>query len=806
MNWKHFITAFISLFILAFPQNIIGCGGGYDPYDYYTSFFSQKLTGDESYRPFYYTGLRFLHDDEEPISTKEATSAEWVSYCNNEATKKDVQQLVLTYPYKHLSTLYYHLEKNQPLTIPDSVKQNSFTKWFMKTKDLEALGYLMYAKQVEPFVTGDENMWEDVKRDAEKMSKLIKNGTQLFKPAKKEFIKLRYGYQITRLAHYSEQYNDCISYYDLYVKNNATKSILHDLSLALKAGALRHIGKKDEAAYEFSKVFARGQVKRRSNYLSFYFATKEKDGSFTKDAVLKYCKSDAEKANVTGMFILSSLNNHLPDLEQIYKYDAASPLLELLTIRAVNRLEEIFLHPSIQKVSGKKQLYAYERFDDEATYDSIYSAGEKEVKAMMSFCHKLAQDTKIPNRSLFEAAAAYAAYMNKDLKQSKQYLAAAEKLNPPPRVKDQLMLTSLLVTINEQQIINTNFEEQLLPGVQWMEGKAKKDDEWKIFYRNFFEEILAQRYRQQKDVLKEALCIGAAEKIMFSQQAADEGYYYYGAGKALTFVRTNMKSKEVESLYSLMQSSSKTKWEAYLTANNSFSKDDVSDVAGTAYLRELDFENAERWFKQVTVKYYQTDPYKTYMAANPFADLIYDTHAPTNQDTETYTKLSFAQKMKKLTVQTASGSNEDKAKAHYQMGNALYQMSYWGNSWMLVEYWWSGNDGLNATYKEGTWQREYFGAFKAERFYLQAKELTKDANFKARCMWMAAKCAQKQYLVPTYEAYSDYDLYDKATQQYARDIRKNKYFKEFVSTYGKTTFYNEVFNSCVYLKDYVKGK
>jgi hypothetical protein len=162
--------------------------------------------------------------------------------------------------------------------------------------------------------------------------------------------------------------------------------------------------------------------------------------------------------------------------------------------------------------------------------------------------------------------------------------------------------------------------------------------------------------------------------------------------------------------------------------------------------------------------------------------------------------------MKQLVQQSKTGTDVQKAKAYYQMANGLYQSGYWGNSWMLQEYWWSGNDGLNNTHKEGSWQREYFGAFKAEQFYLKAKELSKDENFKARCVWMAAKCSQKQLIVPGYESFSDYNLYEKASAQYAKDIRKNKYFAEFVKEYNKTSFYKDAFNSCVYLKDYVKGK
>ena len=38
MKWKIFMMLCVSTIIVSFPQNIIGCGPGIDPYDYYTSF------------------------------------------------------------------------------------------------------------------------------------------------------------------------------------------------------------------------------------------------------------------------------------------------------------------------------------------------------------------------------------------------------------------------------------------------------------------------------------------------------------------------------------------------------------------------------------------------------------------------------------------------------------------------------------------------------------------------------------------------------------------------------------------------
>ena len=71
----------------------------------------------------------------------------------------------------------------------------------------------------------------------------------------------------------------------------------------------------------------------------------------------------------------------------------------------------------------------------------------------------------------------------------------------------------LVTIINEKEKIDLVFEEQILPSVQWLEAKAKKDEQWKKFYRNLMSEIVAKRYHQQGDVHKEALAIGTADWI-----------------------------------------------------------------------------------------------------------------------------------------------------------------------------------------------------------------------------------------------------------------------------------------------------
>ena len=82
-----------------------------------------------------------------------------------------------------------------------------------------------------------------------------------------------------------------------------------------------------------------------------------------------------------------------------------------------------------------------------------------------------------------------------------------------------------------------------------------------------------------------------------------------------------------------------------------------------------------------------------------------------------------------------------------------------------------------------------------------------DKNFKARCLFMMAKCAQKQVHQPQYDEYqTNWDQYDVAYKNYWPLFKENKYFATFVNDYGATPFYKEAYNSCSYLRDFVKKK
>jgi hypothetical protein len=797
MNWKAFTAVCISITIISFPQNIIGCGPDADPFDYYTSFFHQNLPDAKGYRPFYYVGYRSFYDDAEPTEVADVLAEEWAAYCGSSVKKLDAKKLVNKFAWKDLNNLYYNLEKNQPLKIPDTVKQNSMTAYFMQSKDLEALGYILYAKQVEPYVIGGESDWNAPERDSLKMAKLAKNGQQLYAVAKKDIFKLKYAYQFLRLGLYSGRNTDVINWYDEYAAKTTSSSVLQPLSLALKAGALFHNGQQKEAAYLFSKVFAASDAKRISNYLGFTWSV---DSKADKKNYLDLCKNDNERAAMLSLFTLSSGDNNLADLKEIYRLNPASEELEVLAVREINKLEENYLTSAMLKVPGGKPFYF--TWTDNAK-DSVMRESEKEVKELATFLDNVAKSNLVKNAGLFETAAGYAAYMIRDYTTAKNYLAAAEKMPLTQKVKDQWTLTNLLVTINEKEKIDATFEEQLLPSLQWIAERVKTEkavtlnywqiQQWRSIYRNLMSEILAKRYHAQGDLAKETLCIGAADHMMKGEQD------YYGSMNGIEFLRNNLMSKDVERLYTLVDSKQPNKFESYLLTNNSVTKKEVVDFAGTSYLREYDYAKAIDWFKK--------SANKQGINKSPFADLLYDREEQLASEKKfSITKLAFAKEMLKL-EQTAK-QPITAANSYYKLALGMYNISYYGHTWELVQYYRSGSDGYFIPENATGFQKEYYGVYKAHDYFEKAMKASTDKNFKARCLFMMAKCTQKLVHQPQYSEYSsgNWDKYDEAQKAYWPKFINNKYFPQFVKEYGSTAFYKEAFNSCSYLRDFVKKK
>ena len=394
--------------------------------------------------------------------------------------------------------------------------------------------------------------------------------------------------------------------------------------------------------------------------------------------------------------------------------------------------------------------------------------------------------------------------MNKNYNEAKTLLGKAKQGLQANKVKEQAELIQLLIAANEGGAIDKEREEQLLPAMKWLVQKAKSDHEYRVFCRNFFAEILSQKYEQQGDISRAALAYGLAD-LSFLQ--SDENGYSFGS--ATEFVQTAMTTDNLAKLYSTMTAPA-TETEKFFVQHASVKTNDVVDVLGTSYLRDRNYTKAIEWLAKAgktnplteTQYNYQTGKEKT-INVDPFFDYLndwqrFDKSAPTP-----YTKLTLAKKLLEMKARLdAPAKTEDKSRLYYQYASALYNMSYYGNAWNAVAFYRSSSSWNEGNYSQ-LWEKEYYGVYEARAAYQKAYELATEKEFKAACLFMVAKCAQRQIPMPPYN-YNNYEQYTKEVELFDQKFKNNPLFAKFKAEFGNTKFYQYTFNRCSYLRDYVK--
>jgi hypothetical protein len=769
-------------------MNGIPCGPTEEPHDYYTTFFSNRAGTDAGQKPFYYTALLKFYDDEDynKDSVNNRLVEEWCKYGKG-SNKKDGIKMLYSTSVSDLTFLAESIKHSTPL--PASLSRNTLAESLWKNKKIEAANYLVFAKIVESFTTMKE--WEAPVLDSVTLGIYLKEANKSYNASKDPFIKTKYVFQMCKLAFYDGHNLDCIRVYNEYFTDNT--SAVKELALRYKAGSEFKLGRNKESAYSFSKAFAITKQFRKANFEGFLWATKFCDQSLLREYTA-ICKNDKEKAVMTAMFGLYGTSYHLEVINKVYEMDPLCPLLPLLATREINKLEEQYFTPLLSKQKGGKSLYLNWDMADEKGKTKQISEGSRQVENTAILFQKISKDQRLSNRSFYGVATAYLRFMRRDNEMAKSILERLQDEKMDEKLSSQMHLVSLLIGLNETSIISPEREAILLPDIQWLVQKAKGNEEYTMFARNLFSEILAQKYEQQGDPYKAALAYGMAEKYT-----------------AVNFIQNEMNTANLVKLYKL-QSKPSTTAEKYFVTHSSLKRDDVVDMLGTSYLRDHNYTKAIEWLSKESKHERLTEEVYNYNTStssavfvNPFYDYLNDWQRLDKGVSVPYTKLSLAKELLAIIKKINDRTTPNKSQLYYQYASALYNMSFYGNSWDAVAYFRSSDEWNDANYNL-KWQKEYYGVFEAAKYYHQAYLTATDKEFKAACLFMEAKCIQKQVQRPGYDYSGNYDIYKKAYSAFEYKFFNNPLFGKFKEEFGSTKYYQYVYNRCSYLRDYVNRK
>jgi hypothetical protein len=214
------------------------------------------------------------------------------------------------------------------------------------------------------------------------------------------------------------------------------------------------------------------------------------------------------------------------------------------------------------------------------------------------------------------------------------------------------------------------------------------------------------------------------------------------------------------------------------------------DLQGTIAFRQDDLKKALSYFKKLPADYWQTTySFSHYLNKNPFVtDFVWEENEEEKEENCNKVRI-----IENLIALKAKAERRNDAATYQALGNAYYNFTYWGNSWMMFSY---GNymDELENnetgywTYSfypnSDTYFNTYYGCDKAKSFYEKAFDVAKDGgDEQAKADLMLAYCAEMKRVAKSKTEGKTANMTD-------------DYLKNWKTKYENTNIYETLAMSC----------
>lgn len=679
---------FLLFLTISIIQPIFSCGFYPIGDEMRINLLKAKDFGHPHYNPFIYTLYSFTPD----IMNYDGDDSDeniglWIKYCQNKVSKNEIID-------------YLHQNKKN--------EKSKFISYLKKNKKNDALKYLAFLKSTYIFTSYEEDPWERNSEDLKsKGSQLIKYCLNQIEKTKDEKIKIRYAFAGIRLAFYLKDNNNLKNIYHHVFENNSQKNILDYWSLHYYQATINNSIFNN---YINAIVFNKAASKVFANYQ--YFNPK-----ISKEEVYKLAKNDFEKAEIATLYGVHNSNYGLSEIRDLYYFNPNHKGFDFLILREVNKLEDWILSKRYIDLSFKQNFVGGIELENIKLKDDINYT----IK-FLSFLDEI-DESHLKNNNVLRTVKAYVYFILGEYEKSNEILVTI-KVN----TEEQKLFINQLQTLNE---ICLNPEEKFTLNAQ----KTLMNSE-----RNFHF-MVAREFEINNQKIKAA--------YLLSQINQNQDIYWRTQNNISTLYNDLYYNSffYIDATYTIPELSNlitDVKKNTYQGDFNVWLKNDILkninhyfDLLGVKYLRQNNLNKALTNFKKINIEYWQEDRFN-YLDANPFFTNFYSEHEKTTSDTITYNKVEVITKMLELLELTNQKNNPHKDYHCFLLANAYFNMTYYGNSWIMSRYYWSTNQIYNKPGLED--DENYFNAKIAKNYYLKAYKLAKQKSFKALCLRMVARC------------------------------------------------------------------
>ncbi|MEM6700465.1 MAG: hypothetical protein AAF599_18820, partial [Bacteroidota bacterium] len=462
---------FIVSILFLLPNQISKGCGPYNNVEYGYSFINKYLLAQAA-KPapflldFKFEGI-YQYFGTEEFRQEEANVEEWRSRVCEAAEPEEVRYVIYGTDMNELLMLQ-NAARDPKATLPETMRKNDFVDYLLGLDCKETIDYLVFAKRCEPHVISYANLWEKPERNIDAMEILIEEGRRQFKRTKSHYIRLRYAYQMIRLAHYMKDYEYTLDLYDFFMpKIDDKNSLIYYWIIGHRAGALRALGQNVEASYLYTQIFSRCPNRRQSAFRSFLIKTDEE-----WEACYLKCEDDEERASMYAIRAGNAKGRLLQEMQNIYSINPKSDFLEMLLLKEIRNLEESFLgYPAN---GGMRHQRVAQLIPKDAQGQYLIDLQE--------FARKCRLEEKVKNKSLWQIAEGYLEFLAGDFYKATKTLDEVRRYVVNEDLKDQLLVFSTVLNLASIDEMDGEVEDELLEMSRDRDLISKYPDFQEYFY------------------------------------------------------------------------------------------------------------------------------------------------------------------------------------------------------------------------------------------------------------------------------------------------------------------------------------
>ncbi|CAD0009586.1 hypothetical protein [Flavobacterium chungangense] len=748
---------------------IFACGGG-DDWDYfgYNSNFTPETFADKSYTPLFLSGNIFYgigFDNGHNSRFNGNIKSDWGTYLKGKADTTSVNYFLIG-DEKPVS----YDDRNKPAANKTEVEQlhvffktrkenKASLKWgkkiSLKDEKIKSFIEFLYLAQKIETVSIGENYWsyDPVVAKTFKDLKMIQSIENVYNTTADPFLKNRYWFLTMKARFYSTDKQKTILFFNK-TESSVPKNILYYRALSYVAGINYQQKKYAVSNYQYAQVFDKCPEMR---VVTAYCFNPKSESDWNKS--LAMAKNNKEKAALWA--IHGYHKDEKQAIEKIYELDPKSEHLNYLVTRLVNRQEEginnSFKQNAGENLPMKEQSIVENRTENYAKLD----------KNAFDLIAKISAAGNTERPYLWDIALGYLQTLKGDFANADKNFDKAEKTLPKTELAGyQLRLLRFVNNMSKIDKLTDKNEKTILSDLNWLYNELPKTYKGQEFrYEN-----AAQWSKNYLAVLYKA----KANPVM-AELFGSSNYGYWSSGN--TFYDNEKDLLDMK---------------AFLSKSN---KTEIEKIAAGIYHLKLkdinNFQAVQATYKnkipEAIVFMQQTDSVQYYtFLGNPFNGSIKDCHDCDHAayQKKKYTQIEFLTTIKAM--QDKIAQKEDVYTNSLLLGNAFYNITYFGNGRTFYEISISSNDS-------GTYSCDI-----SKMYYKKAFDAAATKEQKAKCIYMIAKCERNDYYNNKYKNVSWWERQDDKVNFIAWEG-----FKTLKKDYSDTKYYEDVIAECGYFNTYV---